>query len=242
VEPCLSIKRIPIKQRSAYIANCGVKTSTTMPGGTSFVTNAYCFGAATFFAACAYAQSNDPDPELWVASYLFAGCGLNLAVVTMTTRPSQPYTVSASLVMLRRTTQACAMVNGGCLLWWTATLLPKLDIAQDPKAFAWSFLEFEEGREIGGLLILFLHILKLLDFEFSGQYPASTKNAVSNWGTLVVIGLISGAIYMWVEYQPQMNMRENMGHCAGVFQNTIFSSSASLMSNPTSTSTVLEEL
>jgi hypothetical protein len=42
------------------------------------------------------------------------------------------------------------------------------------------------------------------------------------FSTVAALLVIAGAVYLWVVYQPQMNMRENMEHCAGVFQNTIF--------------------
>ena len=47
------------------------------------IVNAYCILAAIFFAACAYAQLNDPDPVLWILGYLFGGCVLNGLVMIM---------------------------------------------------------------------------------------------------------------------------------------------------------------
>jgi hypothetical protein len=38
------------------------------------------------FAACAYAQLNDPDPELWVVLYVVGGCVLALATVSVKIR------------------------------------------------------------------------------------------------------------------------------------------------------------
>ena len=42
---------------------------------------AYCALSAAFFAACAVAQLNDPDPIPWVAGYVTGGCALNALFV-----------------------------------------------------------------------------------------------------------------------------------------------------------------
>jgi uncharacterized membrane protein len=185
----------------------------------------YCIGASVFFGACAFAQSNDPDPELWVAGYLVAGCLLNFLVLLTGTKTYR------TVLWLSLGTASIIAV---CLAWWTLVLLPKLHYSPlfnlDIKAFAWSILEFEEGREIGGLLILLLHVLKLLDFQRdqTTNEPKSTDKTSPGipYSTLAALLVIVGAVYLWVMYQPQMNMRENMEHCAGVFQNTYFVRSA----------------
>ena len=183
-----------------------------------FLENAYCVMAAVFFAACAFAQSNDPDPEWWVAGYIVGGCILNLLVMLQL----------SSAKLLIWITQAFAALTAGFLLWWVVALLPKLEysLLPDMKAFAWRFLEFEEGREIGGLVILLLHMLKLLSFQQTKTSTSKNDAGSSSahpFGTILMLAVIGGAVYLWVYFQPEMNMRENMEHCSNVFQNTIFS-------------------
>jgi hypothetical protein len=177
----------------------------------------YCIGAAAFFGACAFAQSNDPDPELWVSGYLIAGCVLNFLVIFSGTK-SHGTILWISL--------GAALIIAICLAWWTLVLLPKLNYSPlfdlDLKTFLWSILEFEDGREIGGLLILLLHVLKLVDFQRDESKSSSRSSRGIPFSTVAALLVIAGAVYLWVVYQPQMNMRENMEHCAGVFQNTIF--------------------
>ena len=45
----------------------------------------------------------------------------------------------------------------------------------------------------------------------------STKKGSSNIGTLLVLAVIAGAVYLWIYYQPQMNARYKMEHCDGAF-------------------------
>eukprot|EP00537_Pseudo-nitzschia_pungens_P009190 CAMPEP_0172380152 /NCGR_PEP_ID=MMETSP1060-20121228/70293_1 /TAXON_ID=37318 /ORGANISM="Pseudo-nitzschia pungens, Strain cf. cingulata" /LENGTH=263 /DNA_ID=CAMNT_0013107901 /DNA_START=497 /DNA_END=1287 /DNA_ORIENTATION=+ len=48
----------------------------------AFAINAYCIVSAMFFAACAYAQLNDPNPIQWFCAYVFGGCVPNLYWMT----------------------------------------------------------------------------------------------------------------------------------------------------------------
>lgn len=177
----------------------------------------YCGLSGLFFAACAYAQSNDPDPELWILGYLFNGCLLNLFTVVMPVRTA------------RLTDLACC-VNLVVLILWITALLPNLDysLLPDVKAFGWSVLEFEEGREIGGLLLLFLHVLKLRSFQQTAKKPneggpsSLSSRKTTMLSTTVAVLVILGALYMWVMYQPLMNSRLNVEHCNDAFSNTIF--------------------
>jgi len=176
--------------------------------------NVYYIISAVFFAFCAFAQSNDPDPILWIAGYLTAGCFLNVLVMLSFSR-------------VQSLTKAVLGVNAVFLIWWIAALLPKLDYSLDLNTFAWSFLEFEEGREIGGLLLLLLHVMKLLKFQTAEPSSKTAAGSDGRLGTLAMLAVISVAMFLWVQYQPEMNMRENIEHCKGVFENNPFSSKGS---------------
>ena len=157
--------------------------------------NTYCAVSAAFFAACAVAQLNDPDPILWVAGYVTGGCLLNVLCVLYHSvgqyfddhdedvdgksnklqhaRIIMRGGSSASKATKRREKQSMRGISqrimtvfaGGTALiifrMAAVDLLPKLDLHQPPKELAWSILEFEEGREIAGLLLLALHVWKL---------------------------------------------------------------------------------
>lgn len=135
---------------------------------------------------------------------------------------------TASMIDVVVTTFAAG--NAAVVASWAASLLPRIDYTIRPfKALLWSVLEFEEGREIAGLLILMLHVLRLRGFlqERRGFDSASrgdelhTVPQVTGWmGTLSLVGVISGAVYLWVYYQPEMNRRYQTEHCDGQFAST----------------------
>ena len=74
--------------------------------------------------------------------------------------------------------------------------------------------------EIGGLLVLFLHVLKL----HSRQTTKSNEKTTGRVSTVLLLLLLGGCTYLWKQYQPQMNAKQNTEHCAGAFANTIFGS------------------
>ena len=53
------------------------------------------------------------------------------------------------------------LINTSAIIYIAVSLLPRIELALPGKELAWSVLEFEEGREIAGLVILLLHVLKL---------------------------------------------------------------------------------
>lgn len=227
------------------------------------IVNTYCAVSAAFFAACAIAQLNDPDPVLWVAGYVTGGCLLNVLCVLYHSvgryfddeenehkvaadgtnklrilRGGGRNNTSASSE-IKREKQSMRSISqrlmtvfagGTALIIFRMTamdLLPKLDLHQPPKELAWSILEFEEGREIAGLLLLALHVWKLRGYLSNAKSAPSapsteassqTKTTSSSFvGTVLMVGIIGGAVYMWVYYQPLMNARYGTEHCDGAF-------------------------
>ena len=229
----------------------------------STIVNTYCAVSAAFFAACAIAQLNDPDPVLWVAGYITGGCLLNILCVLYhsvgqyfddddddnghkvaadgnnkllrilrgggSNKSSASNAIKREKRSMRSISQRLMTVfaGGTALIIFHMTamdLLPKLDLHQPPKELAWSILEFEEGREIAGLLLLALHVWKLRGYLAiaksapSTEASSQTKTAFSSLvGTTLMVGIIGGAVYLWVYYQPLMNARYGTEHCDGAF-------------------------
>ena len=211
----------------------------------STIVNTYCAVSAAFFAACAVAQLNDPDPVLWAAGYVTGGCLLNVLCVLYHSvgryfddnddenehKASSPNAINKREKRSMRSISQRLMTvfaGGTALIIFRMTamdLLPKLDLHQPPKELAWSMLEFEEGREIAGLLLLALHVWKLRGYlVIAKSAPATeaasseTKTAFSSLvGTTLMVGIIGGAVYLWVYYQPLMNARYGTEHCDGAF-------------------------
>mmetsp|Transcript_15992 Transcript_15992/g.45896 ORF Transcript_15992/g.45896 Transcript_15992/m.45896 type:complete len:244 (+) Transcript_15992:1863-2594(+) len=226
--------------------------SLSPPTSDNTIVNAYCALSAAFFAACAVAQLNDPDPLLWVAGYVTGGCALNVLCVLYHSvgRYFDDVRGNASDARARNGKQRIAnsrkddqrsmrgvsqrimtvFATGTALIIARMTmvgLLPKLDLHQPPRELAWSILEFEEGREIAGLVILFLHVWKLRGYLLP---PAASGGGAENQKvggsgtvgytvvpTVLMVGIIAGAVYLWVYYQPMMNTRYSTEHCDGAF-------------------------
>ena len=202
---------------------------------------AYCALSAAFFAACAAAQLNDPDPIPWVAGYVTGGCALN-ALFVLHHSAGQHFFDAAGGGGRRSTGSAICRRIATVFAAGTALvagrigavgLLPRLDLRQPPRALAWSILEYEEGREIAGLLLLFLHVWKLRGYfclcgDSGGGGGAVNVRAGAEAGagagarlqvgtTVLMVGIIAFAIYLWVYYQPLMNVRYGTEHCGGAF-------------------------
>ena len=231
------------------------------------IVNTYCAVSAAFFAACAIAQLNDPDPVLWVAGYVTGGCLLNILCVLYhsvgqyfdddddnghkvaadgnnkllrilrgggSNKSSASNAIKIEKRSMRSISQRLMTVfaGGTALIVFRMTamdLLPKLDLHQPPRELAWSILEFEEGREIAGMLLLALHVWKLRGYLSNAKSAPSasasseaassqTKTAFSSLiGTALMVGIIGGAVYLWIYYQPKMNERYSTEHCDGAF-------------------------
>ena len=210
------------------------------------IVDTYCAVSAAFFAACAVAQLNDPDPVLWAAGYVTGGCLLNVLCVLYHSvgrcfgddddnehRASSPNAINKRDKRSMRSISQRIMTVFACgtaLIIFRMTvmdLLPKLDLDQPPKELAWSILEFEEGREIAGLLLLALHVWKLRGYLSNAKSaPSASAEAASAQskttssslvGTALMVGIIGGAVYLWIYYQPLMNARYGTEHCDGAF-------------------------
>jgi hypothetical protein len=196
---------------------------------------AYCCLSAAFFAACALAQLNDPDPIPWVAGYVTGGCALNALFVLHHSVGQHFFEADAGVDGRRSMGSICRRIAtvfaaGTALVAWrifAVGLLPRLDLRQPPRALAWSVLEYEEGREIAGLLLLFLHVWKLRGYfclcggggggggAANGRAEAGAGARVST--TVLMVSIIAFAVYLWVYYQPMMNVRYGTEHCDGAF-------------------------
>lgn len=186
------------------------------------VVKVYCILAAVFFAACAYAQLNDPDPVMWILGYVLGGCVYNILVITKYPVSTKGDDRSGFHIMWYITfMDIFSILNVSAIIYILMTLLPRTDPSLPLRELAWSVLELEEGREVAGLFLLFLHVLKLRGYLTESTGEEMTKNPIvsryGHVGTAVMIGAIICAVYLWVYYQPEMNARYQTGHCDGVF-------------------------
>eukprot|EP00045_Choanoeca_perplexa_P019368 m.2715 g.2715 ORF g.2715 m.2715 type:complete len:186 (-) comp3888_c0_seq1:45-602(-) len=179
------------------------------------ITTVYLAASSLFFLACAWAQLNDPDPEIWVTLYVIAGAILNYILLA---------TSSKTIVQLVLTMGAITAV--GCTIY-SAMLLqqvyPELDWTLPAKELAWSFLEHEQGREIAGLALLIGHLLQLSGCATS-LAPKKTQARYSLGYWLGMAAMATGlgwAIYAWVNYQPLMNAKYSTPHCNGAFEGAV---------------------
>mmetsp|Transcript_28463 Transcript_28463/g.62579 ORF Transcript_28463/g.62579 Transcript_28463/m.62579 type:complete len:209 (+) Transcript_28463:217-843(+) len=186
------------------------------------IVTTYCVLAAIFFAACAYAQLNDPDPALWILGYVFGGCVLNTFVVLYQDGGKNEDGDGGVRRVIRVLMYMFVFINTSVIVYIAVALLPRIDFNLPGKELAWSVLEFEEGREIAGLAILLMHVLKLLGYLSEdigvGKGSNNTKGGAYGYAaTVAMVSAIIGAVYLWVYYQPEMNARYQTEHCDGAF-------------------------
>lgn len=118
------------------------------------------------------------------------------------------------------------------------------DVTEQHYGYLWAFMEHEEGRDACGLLLLLLHVLYMNSMvtrppttrrrrgSSSSRRPAMTTTtetetdgtAVTATSTTVVspalvsflfLGMVGGAIYMWVVHHPDMVAKYGVPHCQG---------------------------
>ncbi|EGD78267.1 hypothetical protein PTSG_09332 [Salpingoeca rosetta] len=218
-----------------------------MKRGESAVAWVYAVLSAGFFAACGWAQVNDPDPERWVTFYVV--CGSVTALVWAATAAEATGSTAAalgrllSLASLVLSSMVTAVLANDVLLVLekdedgAVARLPPLLTATGLAQWFWHVLELEEGREVIGVLLLVIHNLLLV---FTSQAAAASAGAPAqsqakkskakrqlkkkpawSWaqvlGILAMLALLGVAVYAWVEYQPLMNSRYNTPHCNGAF-------------------------
>lgn len=169
----------------------------------------YCLAAGIFFAAAAYAQFNDPDPALWIAGYLLGGCVFNFLPIMLHQSPILAKRIRPVVVLF-------ATGNTLVLMLWIHSLIFKIDFDLPFRELAWSVLEYEEGREIGGLLLLLVHVLRIAGYLKETPMDKAEKSS-GLIGTFVAAGMLVGAAHLWINYQQSMNQRDNVEHCNGQF-------------------------
>ena len=196
---------------------------------------------------CAWAQVNDPDPELWVTFYLLCGTATGLAgsLAPQAAAQWRARLLTASFFL-------CTIVSGLVALElrdavpappFTEVLSLLKSQAVKPAfdatgAWCWGLLELEQGRELVGVLLLGLHnlLLRLLlrsnpacpntnkKKNGSSKETTNASSCVSSTGMAQVLGLgamtaaLALAVYAWVLYQPLMNAKHNTPHCNGAFE------------------------
>lgn len=160
--------------------------------------------SGVFFAASAYAQLNDPDPFLWVSGYLMAGCGMQ---------------VLGQYEFFQYIARSISTATALFLGFFIRKVIAKLDFSLPPLELGWSFLELEEGREIVGLLLLFLHGLFVRSQYYADSAKAAERSA--RIGLFVGFFLLGSAVYLWVYYQPAMVAKYQTTHCSGQFHDPL---------------------
>jgi hypothetical protein len=190
----------------------------------SVVTNVYCILSALFFATCGYAQLNDPHPTMWVLAYLSGGVLPNLLLT------SCPPNV-IPLTVLRNTLLGFCATLLAVIVYKVATVIPKLEQHLD----FFHFLEHEEGRDTCGLLLLVLHDLYLTTAfttprkkkrlsssprGSNGRQELFVESLVAVGSSTIVqsvvlIGILAGAAYLWVVHHPSMVAKYKVPHCQG---------------------------
>lgn len=191
-------------------------------GTSQTVVTVYSVVSGFFFAACGYAQLNDPDPILWVTGYLLAGCAVNLLV-------------RFNHQVIRLLVAGVWFGNAVVVAYFVREITPHLDFSLSPSSLAWSVLQLEEGRETVGLVLLLGHVTFLRSqcanpragkgtaeassYSTSVQpaEPTGASKALMGVGALVGLTVVAGAIYLWIYYQPAMNAQHHVEHCSGQF-------------------------
>lgn len=190
------------------------------PGIGQFV---YSWLSSILFAACAYAQLNDPDPELWVALYLGGGSFLTYYQYRQNSKmkkdndDAQRSRVVSQLVMYVMVYIALG-ARLGLKLW---PMMQEMFAEHSTfSARGWAFLEFEEGREVGGLIMLLLHTLQLFTYVpgKTGGPGSGTVRILSNLLSAFVMTSLATAVWMWYWHQPMLNTGKYAEeHCDGMF-------------------------
>jgi hypothetical protein len=84
-------------------------------------------------------------------------------------------------------------------------------------------LEFEEGREIGGVMMLLFHTAMIISnvkhpgLVGGGANNGACRRACSFTVTISGVAGLLGAVYLWVYYQQDLNQERKEDHCDGMF-------------------------
>eukprot|EP00588_Corethron_pennatum_P004371 CAMPEP_0194286760 /NCGR_PEP_ID=MMETSP0169-20130528/33248_1 /TAXON_ID=218684 /ORGANISM="Corethron pennatum, Strain L29A3" /LENGTH=222 /DNA_ID=CAMNT_0039033273 /DNA_START=102 /DNA_END=770 /DNA_ORIENTATION=+ len=200
----------------------------------AFAINVYCIVSAFFFSACAYAQLNDPNPVQWFCAYVFGGIVPNLYWMTLTTnnKNSNNTCVTKRLVLALHSFVA---IMGTAIVYKMITVVPKL-LADVEKhhGLLWAFMEYEEGRDTCGLLLLIFHTAYLNSVIRRGPsirwrsgnagsngsssssidppVPMIVSPAILSLGLLFILGV---SVYVWVVHHPELVAKYGLKHCQG---------------------------
>eukprot|EP00041_Stephanoeca_diplocostata_P019318 m.414464 g.414464 ORF g.414464 m.414464 type:complete len:194 (+) comp21271_c0_seq9:223-804(+) len=167
---------------------------------------AYLLSTAVFFAACAFAQLNDPDPVLWVALYAVAGVVFNLMLLLRNRFVDvaiRCYLCPMFIVLL--TTLIVLLINQTILV---VSADAELSSVTSLSSMGWLALEHESARDASGLSMVALHCM-YLSMRQSGGTSSSPFFGV------LMMGMVSSAAYMWYFHQADLNMRLKKAHCDG---------------------------
>eukprot|EP00040_Diaphanoeca_grandis_P031507 m.188559 g.188559 ORF g.188559 m.188559 type:complete len:194 (+) comp32348_c0_seq4:427-1008(+) len=179
------------------------KTSTT-----------YLVVSALFFAASGFAQLNDPDPEIWVTLYIMGGVLVNILVWGVERKKLSVRNVKVPLqLFVAAMSVLCASI---CLKLWDKFPQPMMFTTEAIKPRLWEILEYEEGREIAGLLIMVLHDTNLMN-GLSRDATQESKRSYTSFivSLLAAVAVLSG-IYLWVFYHEDLVRKQGVPHCEGL--------------------------
>mmetsp|Transcript_61518 Transcript_61518/g.150573 ORF Transcript_61518/g.150573 Transcript_61518/m.150573 type:complete len:209 (-) Transcript_61518:480-1106(-) len=197
-----------------------VSSSRSIPADNTndVLSNVYAFGSALFFAACAYAQLNDPgwNPVFFAIAYISCGVGPNLFLTSCPVRSIPRQTMSTVL-------NAGVAILAFAIIFKIITVSPKLELAHDTiQDFTWAFMEHEEGRDTCGLVLLILHLLYLKTNYLQDPVLERISRKTSSSGTVspvvfsvVILTVLCWAVYMWVVHHPEMVRKYGLKHCQG---------------------------
>ncbi|CAM9741248.1 unnamed protein product [Lampetra planeri] len=147
-----------------------------------------CLGMASFFGLAAYVQKNDPDASLWTVAYLFPAA---LSLVVAVSPSAAGNHVWKSVVHMH----VAACLFGACLLAAVAHRSGK----------RMHVLEAEEGREIGGLLLV---VFWMILCRNSHEPHGATLRA----GLGLVLVAIPSLAWIYTSFNARI-MAANPEHC-----------------------------
>ncbi|XP_068673765.1 transmembrane protein 220-like isoform X1 [Montipora foliosa] len=155
---------------------------------------------ATFFALSAYVQINDPDPLIWMLIYGIP-CVLCCALVIDLSLQDTTVWKWTAIVHL------CVCILG--ILYSVSVLLGNNIDSKNP-------LKSEEGREIGGLMIVVLwlglcQVTRLKSFK---------ETAVYLWTVTIAISVVP--FVLWAFYLATWDMSSVKNHCKGIISRHLY--------------------
>ena len=169
--------------------------------------------SSIFFLLAAFAQHNDPDPHLWIPFYLL-GCVLSAAFGRLATGSYRTvHQVVFAVVTL-------VIVNLGSVVLQSDV---HRAVMASERFSVWPYFELEEGRELGGALVLYAHALLLLHWSYVDEQHSAQpqrKQREHSWRSAVVgVSLFVAVLSTWIAYQPMMVERymDTVDYCRGAF-------------------------